>query len=325
MAARPRIAVVGAGAMGCIYAGLLADAGGETWLVARSPRGPRAIERDGLLLTHAGEERRTRPRATTDPTVVGEVDVVMIWTKSQDTDAALAAAAPLVGPRTLVASFQNGLGNVEKIAAAFGPRSAVHGVSTVGGVVDAPNRIELTDATWEGTATTWMGVLEGDPAVRLAPLAEALAAAGMRAEVRVDVDVVVWSKLAMALPMNSVAALTRLDLAAIVDDPALAGLLGAMTAEVVAVANARGIPLDLDEAEAHAAATYAAARGHLPSMLQSVLAGRPTEVDAIVGGLVREGERLGVATPVCATVWPLAAALDRASAADPPSQCPRPA
>jgi 2-dehydropantoate 2-reductase len=307
----PRIAVVGAGAMGCIYAGLLADAGLPTWLVARSPRHPEAIQRDGLILAHGGEERRTHPQATLDPTAVGEVDAVMIWTKSQDTEAALAAAAPLVGRRTLVASFQNGLGNVEKIAAAFGREAVAYGVSTVGGVVEGPGRVELTDATWAGTATTWMGVLEGDPRARLARLAKAFAAAGMRAEVRVDVDVVVWSKLAMALPMNSVAALTRLEMGAIVDDPRLAALLRTMTAEVVAVANARGVALDPDAAQDQAASTYAAARGHLPSMLQSVIAGRPTEVDAIVGGLVREGERLGVETPVSATIWPLVAALDR--------------
>jgi 2-dehydropantoate 2-reductase len=308
----PRIGIVGAGAMGSIYAGLLADSGAaETWLIGRSPSHPQAIERRGLLLTHAGEERLTHPRATTDPTAAGELDAVMIWTKSQDTDAALEVAAPMVGPRTLVASFQNGLGNVEKIAAAFGAASVVYGVSTVGGVTSGPGEVELTDATWDGTATTWMGVLEGDPDERLGPLARALAAARMRAEVRADVDVVVWSKLAMALPMNSLAALSRQEMGAVIDDPGLAYLLRAMTAEVVAVANAREVPLDLDEAQAHAADTYAAARGHLPSMLQDVLAGRPTEVDAIVGGLVREGQRLGVETPVAATVWPLAAALDR--------------
>jgi 2-dehydropantoate 2-reductase len=318
MGGSPRIAVVGAGAMGSIYAGLLADSGLETWLIGRSPRHPQAIERRGLLLTHAGEQRLTRPRATTEAAGAGEVDVVMIWTKSQHTDAAIEVARPLVGPRTLVASFQNGLGNVEKLAAAFGRDSVAYGVSTVGGKTGEPGEVELTEATWNGTATTWMGVLEGDPEARLGPLAEALAAAGMRAEVRADIDVVVWSKLAMALPMNSTAALTGLDMGAVVDDPGLVGLLRAMIAEVVAVANARGIPLDPDQAQAQAADTYAAARAHLPSMLQDVLAGRPTEVDAIVGGLVREGERLGVETPVAATVWPLAAALDRPPASEPP-------
>jgi 2-dehydropantoate 2-reductase len=317
MASPARIAIVGAGAMGSVYAGLLADSGVETWLIGRSPRHPEAIERRGLLLTHAGEERLTHPRATTDAADVGEVDVVMIWTKSQHTDVAIEAARPLVGPQTLVASFQNGLGNVEKIVAAFGPGAVAYGVSTVGGVTGEPGEVELTEATWNGAATTWMGVLEGDPEARLGPLAEALTSARVRAEIRADIDVVVWSKLAMALPMNSIAALTRLEMGAVIDDPGLAALLRAMTAEVVAVAKARGIALDLDHAQAEAADTYAAARAHLPSMLQDVLAGRPTEVDAIVGGLVREGQRLGVETPVAATVWPLAAALDRPPATGP--------
>lgn len=313
-AAPRRIGIFGAGAMGSIYGGLLADAGVETWLVGRSPEHAAAIEDRGLLLTHAGAERLTHPRATVDPAAAGEVDLLMIWTKSQGTDEALAAAAPMVGPGTLVASFQNGLGNPEKIAAAYGREAAVYGVSTVGGVTHGPGRVELTEATWNGAGTTWMGVLEGDPHARLDGLAALFARAGMPTEVRADIDVVVWSKLAMAAPMNSVAALTRLDMGAVIDDPGLADLLAAMTREVVAVANARGVPLEQGAALAHAAETYAAARGHLPSMLQDVLAGRPTEVEAIVGEVVREGERRGVATPVTATVWRLAAALNRAPA-----------
>jgi 2-dehydropantoate 2-reductase len=305
-----RVGIFGAGAMGSAYAGLLADAGTEVWLVGRSAAQEEEIEGRGLALTFAGEERLTHPRATTDPAAPGPVDLLMIWTKSQDTAVALKRAAPMIGPDTLVASFQNGLGNVEKIVAAAGSAAAVYGVSTVGGVTVAPGRVELTEATWKGTATTWMGVLDGDPEARLGSFADALKAAGIEAEVRADIDVVVWSKLAMAVPMNSVAALTRLDMGAVVDDPGLAGLLRSMTLEVVAVANARGVPLGAEGALDHAAATYAAARGHLPSMLQDVLAGRPTEVDALLGELVREGRRLGVPTPVTETVWRLAATLE---------------
>ncbi len=295
--------------MGSLYGGLLAGAGVESWLVGRSAAHVTAIESRGLLLTHDGEERLTRPRATTDAAAAGEVDLLMVWVKSQHTKEALAAAAPMIGPRTLVASFQNGLGNAEKIAAAVGPERVVYGVSTIGGVTEGPGRIELTDATWEGGGTTWIGALEGEPA-RLEPLRALFERAGINTEVRADIDVVVWTKLAMAVPMNSLAALTRLDMGGVLDDGGLDGLRHRMAAEIVAVGRARGVELDFDAVLRAAEETYAAARGHLPSMLQDVLAGRPTEIDAMAGEVVREGERLGVATPVTEIVWRLVAAAD---------------
>ncbi len=305
-----RVGVIGAGAMGSLYGGLLAEAEVESWLVGRSADHAEAIESRGLLFTHEGEERLTRPRATTDPVAAGEVDLLMVWVKSQHTEAALAAAAPMIGPQTLVASFQNGLGNAEKIAAAVGPQRVVYGVSTIGGVTEGPGRIELTDATWEGGGTTWMGVLEGDAGERLEPLRALFERAGIHSEVRADVDVVVWTKLAMAVPMNSLAALTRLEMGGVVDDAGLDELRRRMASEIVAVGQARGVDLDLEATLRAGEETYAAARGHLPSMLQDVLAGRPTEIDAMAGEVVREGARLGVEAPVTEIVWRLVAAAE---------------
>jgi 2-dehydropantoate 2-reductase len=305
-----RIGILGAGAMGSIYGGLLADAGVETWLVGRSSEHAAAVEKKGLRLTYEGAERLTRPRATTYPAAAGEVDLLMIWVKSQHTDAALEAAAPMIGPRTLVASFQNGLGNVDKIATLVGRSRVVYGVSTIGGVMRGVGRVELTSATWHGSGTTWIGVLDGEPDHRLEPLRALFERAGLRTEVRPDVDTFVWSKLAMAVPMNSLAALTRLNMGGVVDDPGLSELQRRMTTEIVEVAQARGIPLDLGAALRHCEETYGAARGHVPSMLQDVLRGRPTEVDSMAGAVVREAERLGVETPLMSIVWRLAAAVN---------------
>ncbi|MGB9182727.1 MAG: ketopantoate reductase family protein [Solirubrobacteraceae bacterium] len=306
-----RIGIFGAGAMGSLYGGLLADAGVETWLVGRSSEHAAVVETQGLRLTYEGAERLTRPRATTHPAAAGEVDLLMIWVKSQHTDAALEAAAPMIGQHTLVASFQNGLGNVEKIAALVGRSRVVYGVSTIGGVTRDVGRVEMTAATWHGNGTTWMGVLEGEPDHRLEPLRALFEKAGIRTEVRPDVDTFVWSKLSMAVPMNSLAALTRLSMGGVIDDPGLADLQRRMTTEIVEVAQARGIPLDLGVTLRLCEETYAAARGHLPSMLQDVLRGRSTEVDSMAGAVVREAERLGVKAPVMSIVWRLAAAVDQ--------------
>lgn len=307
---RWRIGVFGAGAMGSLYGGLLADAGYETWLLGRSREHVETIEDRGLLLTHDGAERLTHPRASTSPAAVGGVDLLMIWVKSHATDLALTAAAPMIGPRTLVASFQNGLGNPEKIAAMVGRSRVVYGVSTIGGVTLGPGVVELTAATWNGEGTTWMGVMEGDASRRLCPLRELFERAGIRTEVRPDIDVVVWSKLAMAAPMNLLAALTRLSIGGVLDDPGLRALQRQMTAEIVEVAQARGVPLQLEDALRHGEQTYRAARAHLPSMLQDVLSARSTEVDALAGALVGEAQRLGVRVPATSILWRLASALD---------------
>jgi 2-dehydropantoate 2-reductase len=283
--------------MGSLYGGLLAGAGNEVWLVGRSPAHAAAIEAEGLRITHGGEERLARPRATTDPAAAGEVELLMIWVKSHDTATALAGAAPMIGPGTIVASFQNGLGNVEPIAARVAPERVVYGVSTIGGEIVAPGRLEVPASTWDGTGITWMGVLVGAPE-RLEPLRAAFAAAGIRSEIRPDIETIVWSKLALAAPMTALSALTRLSVGGVLENPELADLQRRMTAEVVAVAQAKGIPLALDEALRRGAETYEGVPEHLPSMLQDVLAGRPTEIEALSGAVAREAERAGVEAPL---------------------------
>jgi 2-dehydropantoate 2-reductase len=187
----------------------------------------------------------------------------MIWVKSHDTVAALEGAAPMIGPGTIVASFQNGLGNVEAIAARVPPERVVYGVSTIGGEVVAPGQLEVPATTWDGTGMTWMGVLEGPPH-RLEPLRGVFAAAGIRTEVRSDIETIVWSKLALAAPMTALAALTRLPVGGVLANPELADLQRRMTAEVVAVAQAKGIPLALDEALRRGTETYEGVPEHLP-------------------------------------------------------------
>jgi 2-dehydropantoate 2-reductase len=306
-----RIGIFGAGAMGSLYGGLLAADGHEVWLVGRSPAHAAAIEAEGLRMTHAGEERLVRPRATTEAAAAGEVELLMIWVKSHDTAAALAGAAPMIGPRTTVASFQNGLGNVEAIAARVPRRRVVYGVSTIGGEIVAPGRLEVPASTWDGTGMTWMGALEGPPE-RLEPLRATFAAAGIRTEVRADIETIVWSKLALAAPMTALSALTRLPVGGVLANPELAELQRQMSAEVVAVAQAKGIPLALDEALRRGTETYESVPEHLPSMLQDVLSGRPTEIDALAGAVAREAERVGAEAPLNDLMARLVRGLDQA-------------
>jgi 2-dehydropantoate 2-reductase len=292
-----KVGILGAGAMGSLFGGGLARAGHEVWFVDIWDEHVGAIESDGLRMTYEGGERRAQGRATTSPSDVGPVDLLMVWCKSTATAEAVAGAVGMVGPQTVVSTFQNGLGNVEAIERVVAPSQIVYGVTTGGARIEGPGHIELTEGSWEGASRTWMRARVPDGGALVGPLVAALEEAGLPAEEREDVDTVIWSKLAMASTMAGVTALTRLRIGDVLDTEGAPELIRAMTVELVAVAQAAGVPLDAEEAVRRNLETYATVRGHVSSMLQDVLSRRPTEMSALSGAVVREGRRLGVPTP----------------------------
>jgi len=300
-----RVGILGAGAMGSLFGGLLARAGEDVWFVDPWRAQIDAITRDGLLMTCDGEQRRVAAGASVDPAAAGMVDLLMVWCKAFATGDAVAAAAPMIGPQTIVCSLQNGLGNPEQIRAHVPAERVVHGVTGLGASVVAPGVIEVTRGAWTGGSTTWIGG-PGAEAV-----AETLRGAGMAMEVREDIDALVWNKVAMAGAMSPVASLVRLPNGLVLNTRETRELLEQMTREIVAVANAKGIALDADEAIARNVAVYETSLDHRPSMLDDVLAGRRTEIDSLCGAVVREGQALGVPVPVSATLWRLIRAIEQ--------------
>lgn len=308
-----RVGVVGAGAMGSVFAGFLAAAGHDVALLCRTAAQAEAVRREGLLLSHGGERRLTRPRACEDGAALGPVDLALIWVKSQDTAAALARAAPLIGPATIVASFQNGLGNVRAIAATVPEDRIVQGVSTVGGVRRGLAHVEVAESTWSGAALTWIGAV-GRGGVDLEALAAELEGAGLQTEARADIETIVWSKLAMSAPMTAISTLARCPVGAVIDSPHLESLRLRASEEVIAVGTAAGVPLRREEVLRRCLETYESVRGHLPSMLQDAQAGRPTEIESLAGAVAREADRLGLEAPVNELLWRLVAGSEAASA-----------
>jgi 2-dehydropantoate 2-reductase len=306
-----KVGISGAGAMGSLFGGLLALDGHEVWFVDVWREHCEAIERDGLRMTFRGEERLARGRGSIDPADAGPVDLLMIWCKSFSTGEALEQAAPMIGERTIVCSLQNGLGNVERIEERVPADRIVYGVTGIGAATEGPGHIELTEGAWTGTSMTWIGGRTPAALAEARRLAEILESADVRMEVREDIDTLVWNKLAMASAMAALTAITRLHIGHIIDTDESVELCKEMTREIVAVANAKGIPLDADEAIERNFATYGRSRGHLPSMLQDVLAMRRTEIDALSGAVAREGELVGVATPVNRTIWQLIRTIEQ--------------
>jgi 2-dehydropantoate 2-reductase len=306
-----QVGIVGAGAMGSLFGGYLAGAGHEVWFVDVDPKRVEQIRRSGLLMTHAGERRHVQCHGTVDPRDAGPSDLVMFWCKSYATAEAVQFARPLIREGTIVATCQNGLGNVETILESIPIDQVVYGVTNLGAVLVEPGHIELTKGTWDGTLRTLVGGRSQVARHLAQQVAKTFRGAGMSTEVHDDIDVIVWSKLAIAAAMSPIASLMRMKIGVLVDSEDARELLRRVTSEVVAVANAKGIALDFEDAWRSSTDVYAASREHLTSMVQDVLLRRPTEVDALAGAVVKAGGELGVPTPVSEVLWRLVRTLER--------------
>ena len=296
-----KIAILGgAGAMGGVFGGYLAQAGNDVALVDVWGEGVAAINAEGLRIEGKSGDVRTIPaRATTDPAKVGPVDLVMVFVKCYHTESAVRAATPLLGPDTTVLTLQNGWGNAPRIAAIVGQERVLVGLTYHSATLLGPGR-----AQHAGQGMTFLGELDGSSSARLQQIAETFSAAGLDVTMTDDVLKQVWSKLALNVCTLPTSSLLRFFAGQLVEHDGTLSLMRELLREVVAVANAQGIALD--EAERWEAITglLKRATGAKASMLQDVERSRRTEIDVINGAIVAAGQRLGIATPYNSTmVW----------------------
>lgn len=298
-----RIAIVGCGAIGGLYAAHLAQLEDvEVWAYDVSPEHVEAINRDGLRLTGAVE--LTAPvRATGDATALPACELGIVAVKAAFTEAAMTATAAAFAAGA-VCSVQNGIGSEEVIAAHV--PAVIRGVCLPAGHVTAPGVVNM-----DATGPTWIGPFEPRPAApgAIAALGDALNRAGMPTRVEADARGAQWTKLLFNAATNPLAALTGLTHGELCDRPALRATAARLVDEGRAVADALGVTLDVDPDELIARAAIEN-HGHRPSMLQDALARRPTEIDALNGGIVRAGAEVGVPTPLHATIAALVAGLE---------------
>lgn len=308
-----RFAVVGAGALGSVFAARLAGAGHDVLLVGRSPAHVEAIRSDGLLLPDSSGRTELVGSFQAQTYLAGcrPVDVILFLTKSQDCGTAAKQAIGLMGPSTIPIALANGIGHMETLAAFYGSRPLVAGVTMVGARVVRPGHVEITDATAAKAAGNWIGpwAKSCSPA-QLEGVAHALSASGIPTEVVADIAPIIWTKLAMACAMNAVASVTGHHVRALLASPSACSLLAQVIDEVVSVGREKGIALDPVAVRHAAFEAYRNAPGHLPSMAADMLAGRRTEVEALNAAVVREAVSVGVAAPANAILARLISAIE---------------
>lgn len=306
-----RIAIVGTGATGSVYAGLLGDAGNEVWAIDRWEAHVSAIREQGLRVSGASGDRVVRVGAATDPREVGPVDLVVIATKAGDASTAAHAALPLLGSDAVVLPIQNGLGSREVVAGVVGSERVIAAV--VGGF--GASIVEPGHVHHHGMELVRMGECFGPVSERVERVAEAWRAAGFTVRTYDDIDQLVWEKLICNVAFSATCAVTGLTIGGVLDDPSAWSVAQACASEAFAVARALGVKLSFADPVVWVRDFGRAIPGARPSMLLDVLAGRPSEIDVINGAIPRLAGSLGVPAPVNSALTALVHAIERAGTA----------
>lgn len=299
-----RICIVGCGAVGSLFAAHLAKAGeAEIWAYDVSKDHTDAIRRNGLKLSGAAEFT-AKVNATSDPRELPRCDYGIVATKAIHTRHAIEQTAHAFGDASAVCSVQNGVGNEEILAEHV--KYVIRGTTFPAGHLIAPGHIG-----YDIKGDTWIGPFEPTrtPMNKVEELAGLMSRAGMNTIALADARGAQWTKLIFNASTNPVGALTQLHHGAATRFPATGKLFEDLIAEGEAVAKAMSIELHGDPR--HMVQKGANAPGkHRASMLQDVLAKRPTEVDFMNGAIVRWGDQLGVPTPLNRAMWELVKGLE---------------
>jgi 2-dehydropantoate 2-reductase len=304
-AKHPRVAVVGAGAMGSIFGTAFGDAGAETVFIDSSTPLVDRLREHGLTIVGADGERVTRVSVTTDPGPIGVVDLALFLVKCYQTESAAKLASPLVGPRTIVASFQNGWGNGEVLARSFPAEQMVVGVTYDSGTVLEPGRVAHTYR-----AETFIGPYVGESLDRARWIADLLSAAGFRVTATPAVRAAIWEKLVMTSATLPTSALTGLTSGALGEPGPMLDLVDGLALETLETAHSAGY--ELTAAKQLENIRLALVGEGKASMLQDVECRRQTEIDVINGAVVREAEVHHVAVPLNRAMVALVKAWERA-------------
>ncbi len=283
--------IMGSGAMGSLFGGLLTLSGEDVWLVDIREDHIHALVSAGLTVEE-GEKILTIPiHATTEVASIGKADLILFFVKAYQTEKAVSDALVLQKEDTVFLTLQNGLGNEAAISKRVDPRKVMLGVTNHGATFLGPGRIRHA-----GWGKTYIGELEGKETPRVTQIAQLFTNAGIETEVSSNIQSLVWNKLFINVGINPIAAVTGLKNGRLLDHAETLRLMETLVTEAIAVARKKGIPIEgnpLEKVKAVAEAT----RENRCSMGQDIDHRRKTEIDAINGAVVREAERLGIAVP----------------------------
>jgi len=279
-----RIAVMGAGAVGCYYGGMLARAGHEVVLIGR-PAHVDAIRQGGLRLEAQAFDVQVPLAASTEAGAVAGADLVLLCVKSADTEAAGRQMAPHLAPGARALTLQNGVDNAQRLRTVLA-QDVIAAVVYVATEMAGPGHVKHHGR----------GELVIAPSPASESIAQVLRAAGVPTEVSADVDGALWAKLILNCAYNALSALAQMPYGRLVQGEGVQAVMDDVVAECLAVARAEGVvvPGDVHEAVRRIAQTMPT---QFSSTAQDLMRGRPSEIDHLNGFIVWRGQAHGVPTP----------------------------
>lgn len=307
-----KVAVMGAGAVGCYFGGMLARAGHQVTLIGR-PQHVAAIARDGLRMETKTFDEHVPLAASSEPSAVQGAGLVLFCVKSLDTESAGALLRPHLAPDALVLCLQNGVDNADRLRVVLPETAVGAAVVYVATEMAGPGYVRHHGR----------GDLVIEPFSASEAVARALIAVGVPTEISGNVRGALWAKLILNCAYNAVSAITQLPYGRAVQGEGVKDVMRDVVAECLAVACAEGVQVAGD---VHAAVDKLAGSmpGQLSSTAQDLARGKRSEIDYLNGLIVRRGEALGVVTPANRVLWALVKLLE-GKPAQPATQLPTPA
>ncbi len=289
-----KVAIVGTGAMGSVYAGLLGRAGHEVWAIDTWHEHVDAIARDGLAVSGASGTYVV-PGIDTGykPGDAGACDLWVIGTKASDVEHVAADIAPLLRPDDVVMAFQNGLGAGERVARHVPEDQVVVGIAEgFGSSIPAPGRVHH-----HGMRLIRLGEMQGGVSERLRRIEEAWRQAGFTVQAFDDIELMVWEKFLCNVTLSAPTAAFDVTVGELMSEPEAWAVALGCTREAWQVGRAKGVPFRFDDPIRYVTEFASTIPGASPSMRLDHLARRPSEVDVINGAVVALGQELGITTP----------------------------
>ena len=294
-----KVTVMGAGAVGCYFGGMLARAGHEVTLVGR-PVHVEAIARDGLRMETRSFDEQVRLRAVTDPAQAPPADLVLFCVKSMDTEAAGRQLRPSLRPGTLVLCLQNGVDNADRLRGVLPEHAVAAAVVYVATEMAGPGHLKHHGR----------GELVIEPAPASEDAVRAFTGAGVPTEISANVRGALWLKLVLNSAYNAISAIANRPYGEAVQGEGVWEVMRDVVDECLAVARAEGVQVPGDP--------HAAVRRLVESMpaqysstAQDLARGKPTEIDFLNGHIVRRGKALGIATPANQVLWALVKLVEK--------------
>jgi len=288
-----KIVIVGPGAIGSLFSAFLAKSGAELWLLDKDKERAHKINQQGIIIEGISGNWQAAVKVTVEINEIGSADLIIICVKSYDTKEAILKVKPLIGEDTLVLTLQNGLGNIEIISEVIGQDKVIGGVTNQGATL-----LDVGHIRHAGKGETVIGRIDGKISAQLRSIREVFNKVGLETRISRDIKGLLWSKLIINVGINALTAITRLNNGRLIEFAGTRKILNAAVMEAVKIAKRKRIKLIYDDPLAKVEAVCEATSLNISSMLQDVLKKKRTEIDFINGVIVRQGQELGIPTPV---------------------------